>query len=400
MNQSDFAAGRQGKNSTVQLRWPAKFSEVPKEVFHREDVYRVELERIFYGEHWHMLCHRAEIPNPGDFKTTHIGEASILIVHGDDGRIRVFNNSCAHRGTQLKTISRGNSAEIECPYHRWIFNTRGDLLGAPGTGDFPGDFRKEAYGLTALRTAEYLGLIFATFRDSTPGIDEYLGETKRYVERALGDGRLKLLGYQKVMFHTNWKAYTDNCGYHGPLLHVAFRLLKLPASKGEQFITRHSHKINYAEFPPGSNTGFLNDFSVVEIRDTTTPPQNTVVNFFPASHVVRNLDIVNLRFGFPRAPDRTEAHYAYFAHQDDDAEMLRHRIRQGSNLIGPSGFVSLEDGAVFNRVQAAAGTAGTVEFQKGVTGRIEAPCLLERASEAGNLIRWEYYRELMGFERD
>ena len=90
------------------FRWPEKFSEIPKEAFHREDIYRAELERIYYGPEWHLLAHVSEVPEPGDFKTIDLGEAPMLILRGDDGEIRVFENSCPHRGTQLETRARGN----------------------------------------------------------------------------------------------------------------------------------------------------------------------------------------------------------------------------------------------------------------------------------------------------
>ncbi len=93
-------------------------------------------------------------------------------------------------------------------------------------------------------------------------------------------------------------------------------------------------------------------------------------------------------------------HYAYFAHADDDAELVQHRIRQASNLIGPSGFISLEDGAVFNRLHVGSASDGNVAFQKGVRGPIAAPYTLDKGDEAGNLIRWEHYRQAMGFARD
>ncbi|MEJ1968632.1 MAG: Rieske (2Fe-2S) protein [Rhizomicrobium sp.] len=102
----------------MNIRWPSKFNEIPKEVFHREDVYRLELERIFMGPEWHMVAHRAELANPGDYKTFQIGEAPVLIVHGEDGKLRVFQNACPHRGTQLATCPRGSGRKIECPYHR------------------------------------------------------------------------------------------------------------------------------------------------------------------------------------------------------------------------------------------------------------------------------------------
>ncbi len=102
---------------------------------------------------------------------------------------------------------------------------------------------------------------------------------------------------------------------------------------------------------------------------------------------------------FPLSRDETEVHYAYFCREDDDEDMVRHRMRQAANFLGPSGFVTLEDGAVFNRVHRGSKTIGNVEFQKGVRGPIEAPAVIEQNDEASNLVKWECYREVMGFSR-
>ena len=385
----------------IDLHWPARFNEVPKEVFHREDVFQLEQERIFKGPEWHPLAHQAELPNPGDFKTGFIGTAPVLIVHGDDGRIRVFENSCTHRATTLQTASRGNAQRIQCPYHRWTFNTRGDLLGVPGVTDFPPEFRQEDYALRQLRSAQVFGLIFATYSSAVAELEEYLGDVLPFIARILGgDGRLKLLGYQKVIFNCNWKLYNDNEGYHGPLLHAAFRILQLQAGKGEQFMTGNAHKANWTELPPARDTGFLSDFSVIEARDPKVVAANTIVSLFPLGQMTKNLDVINVRHAHALSASETEVHYAYFAHQDDSDEVVRHRIRQASNLIGPSGFVSLEDGAVFSRIQQGSHSRGNLGFQKGVKANMTAPCTLGPGEEAGNLIRWERYRQIMGFDRE
>jgi anthranilate 1,2-dioxygenase large subunit len=383
----------------VTVRWPAQYNELPKEVFHREDVYQRELERIFYGPDWHPVGHVSELPKPGDFKTVQVGEAGLLVVHGDDGRVRVFLNSCPHRGTRLKTASRGASAEIECPYHRWLFNIRGELLSAPGSDQFPAAFRKEDYGLRELRSAQIHGLILASFADDGPGLDEFLGEAKDNLAKILGDGRLKLLGYQKTVYATNWKEYGDNEGYHAPLLHRAFRLLRWQGGNGVQGVTRYGHKLLDAQIRKNPPSGFLNDHSLVESRDRGAA-QSVIVSLFPMTTMVKHLDVINLRFAFPLSRDETEAHYAYFSHEDDDQDMVLHRVRQASNLLGPSGFISLEDGAVFNRLHEGSSTPGKVAFQKGYRGPMQAPCAVEQNDEASNLIRWERYREIMGFERE
>ena len=387
-------------SNKLEFRWPEHFSEIPKEAFHRDDIYRAELERIFYGPEWHLLAHVSEIPEPGDFKTLDLGEAPLLILRGDDGVIRVFNNSCPHRGTQLATRARGNAPDITCPYHRWNFNNRGELVAAPGIERFPKDFRKQDYGMRELRSEIRHGLVFATCGVETDSLDIFLGEGDDYLFKLLGEGAdLCLLGYQKTVFATNWKEYGDNEGYHAPLLHRAFSLLKWQGGKGTQCVTERGHKLIEAELGDTQNDGFLDDNSLVEFRDENAPKRSIVVNLFPMTVLTRHLDVINIRFSFPRSRDETEVHYAYFAPADDDETMYDHRLRQASNLLGPSGLISLEDGAVFNRLHRGSNTLGTVAFQKGADEVLNAPCFVEQNDEASNLIRWERYRDIMGFRR-
>ncbi|MFK5143413.1 hypothetical protein ACI4A9_28330, partial [Klebsiella pneumoniae] len=76
------------------------------------------------------------------------------------------------------------------------------------------------------RFDSFYGLFFVTLSAETESLPEFLGDSQNTLRELLGgDGRLKLLGYQKVRYDSNWKSYTDNDGYHAPLLHQAFKLL-------------------------------------------------------------------------------------------------------------------------------------------------------------------------------
>jgi phenylpropionate dioxygenase-like ring-hydroxylating dioxygenase large terminal subunit len=387
--------------SDITVHWPAQFNTLPKDVFHRRDVYEAELAKIFYGPEWHPLAHVSEIPNKGDFKTLQIGEAPVLIVHGDDDKIRVFYNSCPHRGTQLQICARGHAKELECPYHRWLFSLKGELLGAPGIKEFAPSFRKEDFGLTELRSSVVAGVVFATCSNKAPALDDFVSGATDYLAKALGgDGRLSLIGYQKTVYCANWKEYNDNEGYHPPLLHRAFQLMKWQGGKGSNGVTEYGHKVMEAEVQQ-PQPGFLEDHSLVEFRDPSSPRRSVIVSFWPMTTITKHLDVINIRYAFPRGPEETEVHYAYFAHQDDSPELYAHRVRQASNLLGPSGFISLEDGAVFSRVHGGSRALGTVAFQKGYMDKpLQAPCFVAQNDEASNLIRWEHYRKSMGFSRD
>ena len=382
--------------------WPERTNEVPKEVFVRQDIFEEELQRIFYGVEWHPVAHEGELPKQGDFKTCAIGRVPLLIAHGSDGTVRVFFNSCAHRGNQVETASLGNKPEFECPYHRWLFALDGKLTGCPNKREFSPGFEMENFPLRQPRTAKFKGLIFVTFSEKTPPLEEWLENvTSTLSELMLGDGRLQLLGYQKVCYTTNWKAYADNDGYHPPLLHRAFQMLNWQGGKGRQFASpKHGHVGMESALSLASSAGMLMDPSIIEFKGTDPSKGSRIVSLFPTFVSTKHLDVVNLRFANPLDVDHTEVHYAYFAHIDDDAEMVRHRVRQSSNLLGPSGLISMEDASIFHRVHIGNRTPGRVAFQKGVKEFDRIDREFQQNDETGNLPRWDYYRSQMGFARE
>lgn len=384
---------------TLSQPWPEKFNRVPHEIFQRQDIYDAEVKRFFWGPEWHPLCHRAEIPNPGDFKSIDLGENTpVLFLHGEDGVVRAFMNVCPHRGVKLKMCNRGTTGTFECPYHRWMFDTSGNLLAAPGEAQFPPSFDKKNYGLKQIRMEEIGGLLFATLSDETPPLADYLEGVSEYIVNALGDGRLKLLGSQKVRYQTNWKEWNDNEGYHAPLLHAAFRMMRWGGGKGFTVQTERHNALD-AEIKEADASDFLADPELIKYfaEPSGRTLRSTVVPLFPLSTVVRHLNIINIRYAIPRGVHETEIHFTYFAHEDDDEELVRHRIRQSSNLIGPSGLISLEDAAAFNRQHLGSSSPGVVEFQRGVGETPPMPGEFNQNDESPNLVKWSYYRKAMGF---
>lgn len=381
--------------------WPRKFNQVPKEVFVNADLFEHELRTIFYGNLWHPVAHASELPNVGDFKTFQLGQMPLLITRGADQSINVVINSCSHRGTQVEMCDSGNRKEFECPYHRWLFGLSGELIGCPGSTEFSPGFDKANFGLKRLRSAEFLGVVFVTMGDCTPPLPQWLGEDMMETMRLiLGDGRLKLLGYQKVRYRVNWKAYNDNDGYHAGLLHTAFRLLNWQAGKGKQFMTENGHMSIVAQLKPLRNVEFLKDASLVTFKGQNPDNGSSVLELFPIGVIVKHVDTINIRFAIAHSVDCTEVHYAYFAHADDDTAMVAHRIRQASNLLGPCGMVSMEDASVFQRIHIGSFSPGVVEFQKGVKDFYHLPQNVAQNDETGQLPKWEYYRKLMNFERE
>src|SRR6266568_5100675 len=85
--------------STQALSWPKEGnSRVPYRVFADPDIYSAELDRIFLGASWQYLALADELPEPGDYKTSFLGETPIIVTRSEDGRIHAMVNRCAHRG--------------------------------------------------------------------------------------------------------------------------------------------------------------------------------------------------------------------------------------------------------------------------------------------------------------
>ena len=58
---------------------------IPFFAYTSEALYRQELERFFYQAHWCYVGLEAEVPKPGDFKRTVIGERSVILARDAEG---------------------------------------------------------------------------------------------------------------------------------------------------------------------------------------------------------------------------------------------------------------------------------------------------------------------------
>jgi salicylate 5-hydroxylase large subunit len=207
----------------------APTSRAPGRVYTDEAIYREELERFFYRGHWCYVGLECEIPNPGDWKRTVVGERSVILVRDAQGAVHVVENRCAHRGVAFCRERQGNAKSFTCPYHQWNYGLDGRLNGLPfrrgvkAEGGVQADFRLEDHGLTQLQVARRGGAVFASFDPSVEPFEDYLGpEVLPYYDRVFSGRPLKLLGINRQRIPANWKLMQENIKdpYHPGLLHT------------------------------------------------------------------------------------------------------------------------------------------------------------------------------------
>src|ERR1700745_2750632 len=103
---------------------------VSREIFVNEEIYREGLEGLF-ARVWLFVGHESQIPNPGDYFVSGMGEESVILCRDRAGQVHVFLNSCRHRGMKVCRYDEGNTPVFTCPYHGWSYATDGTLVGVP-----------------------------------------------------------------------------------------------------------------------------------------------------------------------------------------------------------------------------------------------------------------------------
>src|SRR5215469_7580702 len=210
------AAWRAATSTSPEIFPRSDGSRVPYKVFQSEEIYQLEQERIYRGSTWSFLGLEAEIRNPGDFKSTYIGDTPVVMTRTEDGWLAAWVNRCAHRGAVVCRLPRGNASSHNCVYHQWCYDTRGNLLGVPfrrgnkGQAGMPADFKLTEHGLRQLRVDSYRGLVFATFSDTVEPLADYIGPAMRpYVDRVFSKS-VVYLGCTRQYSNSNWKLYIEN----------------------------------------------------------------------------------------------------------------------------------------------------------------------------------------------
>ena len=411
-----------GVDATV--RFPNDgLTDIPYDLYTDPALYKAELEQVFRGPTWNYVGLACEIPEPGDYVTSHVGATPVIMTRDREGRVHVMENRCAHRGALVclkrRGKARGATKVLSCVYHSWSYDLDGSLRGVAfengvdGKGGLPPGFDKSKHGLKRLRVEEFCGLVFATYSDATLDFERYVGPEIASHMRSILGRPLKFLGRNVQVLPNNWKIYNENLrdSYHASLLHTFFNTFKLNRLSQEGGIvvgagggshisygkskTGYDHPDYEAEGVHSLKDMRLADPTLLDAVDESGEGMTTrIMSVFPSLGLQCHYNSIAIRQVLPKGVDETELVWNHVGYADDTEEMLARRLKQ-ANLVGPAGYISMEDGCIGGFVQKAiqgvSGEQGVVPM-----GGDGVESTNARATEVSIRGFWQAYRSVMG----
>ncbi|PAT43740.1 aromatic ring-hydroxylating dioxygenase subunit alpha [Vandammella animalimorsus] len=192
--------------------------EVHRDLFIDQELFELEMKHLFANV-WIYVGHASQVPKPGDFYATTIGDQPVVMVRHSDQSIRVLHNRCPHKGVRITGETYGSTGKFfRCPYHAWTFKTDGSLLSIPlkkGYDNTGFENCEAKGGMASVGAVEvYRDFVFARLNPEGIGFEEFFGESLSTLDNMVDrspEGKLEVAGgVIRYMHDCNWKMLVDN----------------------------------------------------------------------------------------------------------------------------------------------------------------------------------------------
>ncbi len=393
---------------------------VHRSVFTDERYLEREKKTIFTNG-WLYVGHASEVRNPGDFITRTIVGERLIMCRDTGGELRVFFNSCRHRGALVCREPSGNTARFRCLYHAWTYRNSGELVAVAERASFPEGFSLEDNGLESPRFEVYRDFVFLTFGADASPLQDYLAPVLPYldsiVDQSLTGDMEVLMGSHLYRMGGNWKLIVENSldGYHGFAVHQTY--FKYLAGRGYDLdgglegvglSLGNGHAMLRYKAPFGRSVARpwpamseqarqrvetiaseLVDKHGEEKADLITKTSKNIL-IYPNLLIIDAASL-QIRILDPIAVDHTDVSAWCLAPVGEEEELRQHRIQGYLEFLGPGGFATPDDNEVIEACQEGYGQVRGIEWSivsKGM-GK-EVPSMTDEEQMRGFWRQWQH----------
>ena len=194
----------------------ATAATIPARLYNDPVYLELEQERIF-GRTWQLAGRADQLAHSGSYAVVDVaGESVVLVRDGDD--LRGYHNICLHRAGPVAT-GCGTRQTLQCRYHGWTYNLKGELLRAPDMEGSAG-FRPNEMRLLPVQVTAWGPLVFCNLDPKAPPLAHFLEDMPARAARFLA-AEMQWVQRKEWTVECNWKVYVDNYleGYHLPMVH-------------------------------------------------------------------------------------------------------------------------------------------------------------------------------------
>lgn len=266
-------------------------------VFHDSEFFARETQSVF-REGWVFVGTADQLPEPRSWFTYEAAGRSLIVARDKEGALGAFVNACSHRGTRL--CEGSGQGRLQCPYHGWVFDTDGSLMGPSRRKGLPQAFRNEDHGLAPVRL-EQIGAFLFVAEGEAPPLREVLGERVAHLERVSGDLVSEVFEV-RMEIEGNWKLVVSGAieDYHVPFVHgQSLDPSRTTAAEPTLNSGGHSSFITPAPIPFGL-TALMKLFARAEPRRNL---ENALL--FPNLLLVQIWTMTHVTTFVPLSPNRT-----------------------------------------------------------------------------------------------
>ena len=341
------------------------------------EVFRMERERIF-NRCWIYLGHESEVESQGDYRRRTVAGRPLFFVRDHDGQVRVFFNSCPHRGALICRADSGNAKALQCFYHGWTFNTRGELTGLPGEDAYGPCFNRSELSLKEPpKVGSYRGFYFVSFDADADELTTYLGGAMEYLDLIVdqADAGMRVIsGSNRYEIKANWKLLAENSldQYHLKTTHrtyVAYidglgtddtvePVTARPGGVGKSLGNGHCVAETPARY--GRPTAYWHALFGEDAREPMRLARERLVEKYGEERACRLADVtrnllifpnlvindimaITVRYFEPVAPDRMDVTAWHLVPKGESEAMLAKRLDSFLTFLGPGGFATPDD---------------------------------------------------------
>jgi methanesulfonate monooxygenase large subunit len=341
-------------------RGSATLPFVDSRIYTDPRIFQEELQTIWRNT-WVIAMHESELPAPLDFRTTTTAGEPIIVVRGDDGRVRAFLNVCPHRGALLLrepagTLKLANPSgspnRISCMFHSWQFDPEGRCVSIP---------RRKAGYQERLECADvslravacevaFGGLVWLNLAAEPGSLSDYIGGAFAELAPHLESEPLEVFHHHKAIVRTNYKLWHDtNSEFYHDYMHHFNRVTSMqqPGYFARHYDTFASGHVTLSSMTVAYKAYEHGQTALATDRDLSFPglQQNgwKLLDLFPGATLNLRGSVLRLDTVTPLACDRTLIEFRGLGLRRDTLQERQQRVRDHNTIWGPFGRNLPED---------------------------------------------------------